>query len=260
MVSCRDTNFNIENINGNSITVMGHGGMGFSNLYPINTAESILKCINRGADGSEIDIQLTKDNILVAFHDPFLEASTDFTGRIRDYTWEELQKACYNVTPLHEYKLLRISELFIGLDNLNELCFTFDIKLYQDGNYDQYLEDYTDALVGLYDQFSIHNSVYVESQSEGFFNLLYSKDPQIELYFYAQDFESGMAMSTNIDLKGITISNGLINADQIAQAHAQGLFVTLWDVTTKGENIDAIHKSPDMIQTDKVKYLVKVLK
>ena len=89
--SCNKEEISINNLNNNHIEVLGHGGMGYSNLYPINTSESILKCLNIGTDGSEIDIQLTSDNQLVAFHNSTLDENTNFTGRIRDYTWEQLK-------------------------------------------------------------------------------------------------------------------------------------------------------------------------
>ena len=46
----------------------------------------------QGANGIETDVQATKDGVLVLFHDDTLERVTDSTGKIADYTWEELQK------------------------------------------------------------------------------------------------------------------------------------------------------------------------
>ncbi|NRA11936.1 MAG: hypothetical protein HRT57_08275, partial [Crocinitomicaceae bacterium] len=105
-LGCTPETYEITNLNNNEIEVMGHAGMGFSDLYPINTAESIMRCINEGADGTELDIQLTADNILVGFHNSDLEGNTNFTGKIRDYTWNELKEARYTSTPQLNYKIL----------------------------------------------------------------------------------------------------------------------------------------------------------
>ncbi|HHW31496.1 MAG TPA: glycerophosphodiester phosphodiesterase [Clostridiaceae bacterium] len=65
---------------------------GFSGLYPENTILAFKKALELGADGAELDIQLTKDNILVVFHD---ESLLRFTGEdllVKDLTYEELLK------------------------------------------------------------------------------------------------------------------------------------------------------------------------
>ena len=77
--SCQKETFNINNLNGD-ILVMGHGGMGVSHAYPMNTFESIMHCINLGVDGTEIDVQMTKDGVLVAYHDKELSNKTNKCG------------------------------------------------------------------------------------------------------------------------------------------------------------------------------------
>ena len=39
----------------------------------------------------EIDPRLTKDSVIVLMHDVTLDRTTNATGRLADYTWEELQ-------------------------------------------------------------------------------------------------------------------------------------------------------------------------
>ncbi|MCC6278505.1 MAG: CotH kinase family protein [Oligoflexia bacterium] len=61
--------------------------------YPFdNTIESIQTAFDLGADLVEIDIQRTKDNVLVLFHDWNLDCRTQLSGTIEDYTWSELKK------------------------------------------------------------------------------------------------------------------------------------------------------------------------
>ena len=53
--------------------------------YPINTFESIMHCINVGSDGTEIDVQITKDGVLVAYHDKELSNKTNKCGLVNDF-------------------------------------------------------------------------------------------------------------------------------------------------------------------------------
>lgn len=45
-----------------------------------------------GADGIETDIQLTKDNIPVLFHDERINRTTDSKGYIKDFTFDQLKQ------------------------------------------------------------------------------------------------------------------------------------------------------------------------
>ncbi len=61
--------------------------------YPENTVEAIDYCASIGVDIVEIDVRTTRDGKLVIFHDSSgLERMVGKDGKIKDYTYEELQK------------------------------------------------------------------------------------------------------------------------------------------------------------------------
>jgi glycerophosphoryl diester phosphodiesterase len=72
------------------IKVYAHRG--YSGRYPENTMLAFRKAVEVGADGIELDVQLTKDGQLVVIHDEAIDRTTDGTGFVRDYTLEELRK------------------------------------------------------------------------------------------------------------------------------------------------------------------------
>lgn len=261
LIGCKKKDIVINNLNNNEIEVMGHAGMGFSSLYPINTAESIVRCLNENADGTEIDIQLTKDNVLVAFHNADLDGNTNSTGQIRDYTWNELKEVYYTSTPQLNYNIVKVRDLFDGIGAIEDYTFTLDVKIFvKEGFYFDYVDDYTDALASLYEDYQIDNTIFVESQDDYFLNELYSKDTQIGLYIYPQSFEEGYLTAIDLGLRGISIDNDLISSEQVQTCHDYGIFVTLWGVSNSKQNLDAVNKNPDMIQTDDIADLVKLLK
>ena len=65
---------------------------GFSGKYPENTMLAFQKAFETGADGIELDVQLTKDGEVVIIHDETVDRTTDGTGYVRDYPLEVLQK------------------------------------------------------------------------------------------------------------------------------------------------------------------------
>ena len=148
--SCKKEEFKIENLNGNKITALGHAGMGIGYTYPMDSFESISYCLNLGMDGTEFDVQMTKDSILVAYHDQFLSESTNFKGLINSLPWEELKTAHFTQTPYLNYSIVSLEQLFSHLKNIHQYTFTFDCKLYtQSDNVKSYYATYINAILNI---------------------------------------------------------------------------------------------------------------
>lgn len=66
---------------------------GCSQNYPENTVTAFEKaCAISRLAGIETDIQISKDGHLMVFHDERVDRTTDGTGFLRDYTYEELRR------------------------------------------------------------------------------------------------------------------------------------------------------------------------
>ena len=100
---------------------------GASGYAPENTLAAFQKAVDLGADGVELDIQLTKDDQIVVIHDEMIDRTSDGKGWVKDYTLEELRAFNYNRTK-PEYKhadiptmrevfeLLKPTGLFINIE------------------------------------------------------------------------------------------------------------------------------------------------
>lgn len=85
--------------NPNGFLVIAHrGGLG---LGPESTLYTFQRAIEVGADILEMDLQGTKDDHLVIFHDRTVEHTTNGFGSVQDFTLAELKKldAGYHWTP-----------------------------------------------------------------------------------------------------------------------------------------------------------------
>jgi len=58
---------------------------------PENSLQSIKNSIEMGVDIVEIDLQMTKDSIIVLMHDNTIDRTTTGTGKIKDHTYDELK-------------------------------------------------------------------------------------------------------------------------------------------------------------------------
>ncbi len=74
-----------------SVIVSGHRG-GRMLGYPENCIETFQYILDHYPAFFEIDPRLTKDSVIVLMHDATLDRTTTATGKLSDYTWEELQE------------------------------------------------------------------------------------------------------------------------------------------------------------------------
>jgi glycerophosphoryl diester phosphodiesterase len=73
-----------------AVEIIGHRGAAYD--APENTLRSFKLAFQQGADGIELDVHLTKDNSVVAIHDPDLVRLAGATHKVAEHTFEELRK------------------------------------------------------------------------------------------------------------------------------------------------------------------------
>jgi glycerophosphoryl diester phosphodiesterase len=70
------------------LVIAHQGGEG---LRPSNTMEAFEYASGIGADVLEMDVHSTRDGVLVVIHDDTVDRTTDGSGRVQDFTFDELQ-------------------------------------------------------------------------------------------------------------------------------------------------------------------------
>ena len=68
--------------------LIGHRGV--KNLKPENTLESITKAFDLGLECVEIDVKISKDSIPLLLHDDTLDRTTNGTGLVCDFTFDQI--------------------------------------------------------------------------------------------------------------------------------------------------------------------------
>lgn len=59
---------------------------------PENTLPAFAQAIEKGADGIELDAKLTSDGRVIVFHDTTVDRTTDGTGRLASFTFDDIRK------------------------------------------------------------------------------------------------------------------------------------------------------------------------
>ena len=72
--------------------MINYAHRGASEYAPENTLSSFYLGLLQGANGIETDVQKTKDGVLVLFHDDTVDRVSDCSGKLCDFTLEELKQ------------------------------------------------------------------------------------------------------------------------------------------------------------------------
>lgn len=229
--------------------VIGHSGMGTGHSLAPNSPASITSALELGIDGVELDVQLSADGVLVTFHDERLEGSTACSGLVNSLPWDEL-RACAGSGPSKGTPSRLDSLLLDAAYRYPDADFTLDCKLFAQGDWWNYLEQYTDALVALEDLPLLRGRLLVECQVDPFLLLLQRKNEDIPLFRYDNDPEVATRRAVASHFAGITIGYSRISRAQVQHAQGLGLQVALFGPSGRIGHWLALRNGPDRLQTD----------
>lgn len=139
------------------IEIWAHRGA--SAYAPENTLEAFKLAIEMGADGIELDVQLTKDNKIVVIHDETLQRISNGYGYVKDYTLEELKNLNFNKN-YPEYKNVSIPTLREVLQLLKDTDLKLNIEL-KTGVF--FYQDIEQKVLELVDKYSMQDRVWYSS-------------------------------------------------------------------------------------------------
>jgi len=249
----------IENLNGNQITILGHGGMGEQFKYPSNSYESVEPCLRIGADGVEIDIQISQDGIPIVFHDKYMNDKASCTGMIHDQNWSEINGCTYNSILSNKINIRSLGALISDISDYSSHIFSLDCKLHTNSSdFEAYLDQFVSSIHGTAVALNIRNNVIVETGSVGFLNRIKELDDSYRLFINVTSMDQGISICEDNGFYGIVIATDNASKESIQRAHEKGIRVMLWDLRSVDDNIEAIRKSPDYVQTDKPIHFLKV--
>lgn len=106
-------------------TVMVVAHRGAHNDIPENSLASIDRAVEEGAHIVELDVRKTKDGVFVIMHDQTLDRTTTGTGKVEDYTYDELmdlylvhndQATSHTIPTMEEALLKAKGQILVDID------------------------------------------------------------------------------------------------------------------------------------------------
>ena len=195
------------------LRVIGHRGS--SATHPENTIEAFVAAAEMGADGVELDVRRSADDVLVVFHDAHLPSGE----ALRTVPAEELPSS--------------IPTLAEALDACGDLWINIEIKnLPDDPDYDAEhgISVAVAALIGAYD---IGDRVIVSSFNISSVDRIHTLDSTIPTGWLVWGGSDPMSLIERAVAHGVSAihpNDVLVDERFIERAHESGLTVNVWTV------------------------------
>ncbi len=261
----------IENLNENRIGVIGHGGMGiqsYSNQLPHNSFSSVVQTIEKlNADGVEVDVQLSRDGVLILYHSKLLESSTDCFSCVHESYAEDLIKCRYrndfyaNVFTNEKVTTLEKVVKRFSDRSIKPLLF-LDLKTFlpceTDLLYEDYRQNMVDALLVLIEKYQAEDWIIIESWDLELLKMIRENNSSLKLKISTGKTESILEAHEH-GFYGIVMEYREITREEVGLAHSLGVKVSLYSPKSRRGIRKAIEKNPDFIQTDNVILLQQFL-
>lgn len=219
-----------------TVAVTAHRGGG---LYaPENSINGLKYAIEAGADYTEIDVQVTADNVVVITHDTNLERELGVDVNVWELTYAQIQE--YSLVSGDEQDKMPTLEQFLRTAK-GKIKVNIEIKT---NGHDQTLISQT---VGMVESLGMQTEVVITSLDYSALQKVRALNPNLKIgYIMFGVFGDPMAL----DVDFYCVETTFATENFIRQAHLNGREVYVWTVNDTDSMIKFRDRNVDNIITD----------
>lgn len=195
---------------------------------PENTLVALETAIDEMADYSEIDVQTTADGVVVLFHDENVKRMAGVNRRLRDMTWEEVQRL--DVGSLMAGRFA--GEGIPALEQVLEACkgrMNLNIELKDEGN-DTALPELVVAMV---QEFEMEEQCVISSVKLRYLERVKELCPKLKTGYILAAAYGNVYENDVIDF--ISIRSSFVNRRLVEACHERGKAIHVWTVNSETE-------------------------
>ncbi len=241
-----------------------HGHRGARAVFPENTLPAFEYAIQAGADVLELDLAVTRDDVLVVSHDPVISAKTcrgpSGSRVIRELTLDQVRRwDCGSLVnpefpkqkPAPGARIPTLEEV-LALAGRGNFQFNIETKIFPaQPQYTPGPEEFARLLLASIRRHKLERRVIV--QSFDFRTLIAMKKlaPEIRLAaLYGAGDRDFVSVAGQAGAGIISPHHALVNAEKVRAAHAAGLQVIPWTANTPADWDRLIEAGVDAVITD----------
>ncbi len=243
-----------------NIILTGHRGAG--GLAPENTLSAVQKGLDNNVDRIEIDVQQTKDNVVISLHDISIDRTTNGTGLVKALTYQEITKYSAGIKFSEKFKDEKVPTLNEVLKLINgQAVLVIEIKKGND-----YYPGIEQRVVDAIYKYNAKPWVIVHSFNDKALEKVKEIDKTIELHkLFVADFPfisliyDGEFKITNLEqydyVKEISTFYPFTTQSLVDKVHAMNKKINVWTVNDSIKINRLINMGVDGIITDYPNYL-----
>ncbi|MDB5235003.1 MAG: hypothetical protein JWR44_1996 [Hymenobacter sp.] len=256
------------------LLVLGHAGSGFFtpispfNFRPPSSWRGVRHALKIGADGVEIDLQLSQDSVVMLYHDPQLENSSSGQGCISQYPASGLVQLHYRGGWPYDWIQ---KERPITFDTLLARVGrrpTFPhlhLDLHEDdvclpaGHQHQRVPTLIRQIAASLRRYHVPlDKVLLVTQEESTVRQVRKTIPglRIGLEIASDQFAFGLRQARSLKVHTVVLDADRVTPEQTAQAHAAGMEVVVFGGRSPKDIRRVLASKPDEIEVDNVKRLL----
>ena len=210
------------------LKVLGHRG--YSAIYPENTMMAFIKAYEKGFDGVETDVHLSRDGELVLIHDEKINRTSTGKGYVKDYTLKELREFNFCYKHQGNFPIPTLREL---LEFIQDKDFVVNIELKTDVFHYEGIEEKVYRLVK---ELGVEDKIYYSS----FYlpSVLKMREIDDDVYVgYLMDlgYEKRYRELIENQVKAFHPRYNFLNQKRMENLKSQGIQVATWTVPNKKE-------------------------
>ena len=221
---------------------------GFNTVAPENSMPAWGAAVALGAEEIEFDLWTTKDGVLVSCHDDTLDRVSNGTGKIGDYTYEELLKFDFGVKHGEKFKGLKIPTFEEILKQFaSRTIMNIHVKIWDEDTED----DKLDEMAGLIRKYDCERHCYFMSRHD---NML--KKSKQKYHLIGVCVGAGpraweiVERAIEIGAEKIQLVRWAYNQEMIDKAHTNGIRCNIFWSDDPKEAVELIKSGIDCILTN----------
>ena len=254
--------------------VLVHGHRGARAVLPENTIAAFEHAIEAGADVLELDLAVTKDDVVVVSHDPVINSDICSGPRervpIRDLTFAELREydcgskqnpLFFNQKPVPGARIPSLDEV-LALARRGTFDFNIETKIFKARpELAPTPERFVELVLALIRKHGVEKRVIVQSFDFRTLHAMKKAAPEIRLSaLYEGSAKDFVAIASEAGATIVSPQYRLVTKEQVDAAHAAGLLVVPWTANTEAAWAALIEAGVDAIITDNPAALIAYLK
>jgi len=255
-------------------TIKVHGHRGARSVLPENTMPAFEHAIAAGAEMLELDLAVTKDNVLVVSHDPTMNpsfcAGPAGITVIREMTLAQLRQWDCGVKANPKYpkqkaipgtRVPTLDEV-LSLAAKSKVHFNIETKISPDKpQFTPSPAEFARLVADAIRKHKLESRVMVQSFDYRTLHEMKKLMPKVPLSpLFDKDSRSFVAIAQEVGSTIVSPEQKLVTAEKVAAAHAAGLQVVPWTANTVAEWDKLIDAKVDAIITDDPTELIAYLK